>query len=380
MKSKLRTFFSQLKASINEQLESTTVQAVPKILRSKEIFSQIGWLLYLGVSFALCAFFLIKNAQDYLKYQVITNINLVESKNQPFPKVTICYMAMPIDLTSIDLVEFRFSQLSKSKLRQSNDHCIEVNSGFNQSGHRDEIVTIAGAEYFGGFKIVTKNPNISNTFDVYISNQSERIDPYKAIKISSSMDLVLDISIEHKDRLAEPYSNCKKDVTVENRKLPYFEHNCIVHCKYKEISSRCNKTAEFQAIENSFYSDSVSFDARYNNFTASCLRTTSIEDEVNRSPVLREFCRSSCPEECYSVKYSVKTFMNNVASFGKYSRVFINNRDYKYSLITQFPKIAWDDFFGIAGGHLSLFLGISLLSFIEVFEFMDILVNLIKLS
>ncbi len=82
MKSKLRTFFSQLKASINEQLESTTVQAVPKILRSKEIFSQIGWLLYLGVSFALCAFFLIKNAQDYLKYQVITNINLVESKNR----------------------------------------------------------------------------------------------------------------------------------------------------------------------------------------------------------------------------------------------------------------------------------------------------------
>ena len=52
-------------------------------------------------------------------------------------------MAMPIDLTAIDLVEFRFSQLPKRKLRQSNDHCIEVNSGFNQSGHRDDILTIA---------------------------------------------------------------------------------------------------------------------------------------------------------------------------------------------------------------------------------------------
>jgi len=285
---------------------------------------------------------------------------------------------MPIDLTAIDSFEFRFIQLPKSKLRQSNDHCIEVNSGFNQSGHKVDILTIAGAEYYGGFKIVTKNPNISNTFDVYISNQSERIDPYKGIKIRSDLELVVDISIEHKDRLAEPYSKCKKDITVENRKLPYFEHNCIVYCKYKEISSRCNKTVEFQAIENSFYSDIVSFDARYNNFTASCPRKTDIEDEVNRSHVLKEICRSSCPEECYSVKYSAKTFINVGYNWGAFGVIYVNNRDYKYSLITQFPKITWDDFFGIAGGHLSLFLGISLLSFIELFEMMNILVNFIR--
>ena len=152
----------------------------------------------------------------------------------------------------------------------------------------------------------------------------------------------------------------------------------IVHCKYQAIAARCNKTAEFKAIENSFYTDSLRFDTTFNYLTGSCLRSTAIEDEVDRSQRVREFCIRSCPEECYSVKYSVKTFLITGDSWAEFGRIYINNRDYKYTLITQFPKTSGVDFFGIAGGTLSLFLGISLLSFIETIEFMGILVVLIK--
>ena len=101
----------------------------------------------------------------------------------------------------------------------------------------DDILTSAGADIFvNGFQIVTVNPNVSNNFDIYITNQSERIDPCKAIKYRSDLELILDISIEHTDRLAEPYNNCKKEVTALNQNVPYFQHNCSL-----QVSSNSSK-------------------------------------------------------------------------------------------------------------------------------------------
>ena len=40
-----------------------------------------------------------------------------------------------------------------------------------------------------------------------------------------------------------------------------------------------------------------------------------------------------------------------------------------YTLIEEEPKITLEDLIGALGGHLHLFLGMSLMSFLELFEF-----------
>ncbi len=370
---RFRNFNSILKTNIYEFLSDTTVQAIPKILKVKETFSKFFWSVFFILSSASCGYFIYLNLGGYFEYQVITNINVIEASVLPFPKVTICYMAMPINITiAPDRLQFQYQELSKNTLRQVNGHCIDFNSGFDQSGYRTDVLNTTDYGYENGLWIVLKNPNVSSTFDVYISNQSEGINTYKAIKFGSNLQIDLQIAYEHTDRLGEPYSDCKQEITVQQKKFPYSQHNCLVQCSYRELASRNNKTAEFEAIERFFYSDSVTFDARFKSLKASFVNVDIIEEKA------RKLCLGMCPSECYSVEYSVESFVNLGNNWGEYGILRVYNKELKYKLVNQYPKISGVDFFGLVGGHFSVFLGISLLSLIEIVEFIDVLVNLIK--
>jgi hypothetical protein len=218
---RIRNFNSRVKVTIYEFLSDTTVQAIPKILKVKETFSKFFWSIFFILSSASCGYFIYLNLGGYFEYQVITNINVIEASVLPFPKVTICYMAMPINTTiAPDKLQFQYQELSKTTLRQVNDHCIDFNSGFDQTGHRTDVLNTTDYGYENGLWIVLKNPNVSSTFDVYISNQSEGINPYKAIKFGSNLQIDLQIAYEHTDRLGEPYSDCKQEITIQQKKFP----------------------------------------------------------------------------------------------------------------------------------------------------------------
>jgi hypothetical protein len=111
---------------------------------------------------------------------------------------------------------------------------------------------------------------------------------------------------------------------------------------------------------------------------------------------VNELCSDDCPKECESVTYSkslsMKTFPSrsfaklagnnsNIASkfppgtnitYELLKENFVTVRVFydklAYTEITESEKISPFNFLSILGGNASLFLGVSLLSFIEVFE------------
>ena len=65
-------------------------------------------------------------------------------------------MAAPIDLTVVIKLNFE-----RQELRQVNNHCIDINSGFNQTGHKVDIlrttVHIKASLFKNHYKIAKKS-------------------------------------------------------------------------------------------------------------------------------------------------------------------------------------------------------------------------------
>ncbi len=82
-------------------------------------------------------------------------------------------------------------------------------------------------------------------------------------------------------------------------------------------------------------------------------------------------CEAECLHPCQSVKYSTKNTI--LKSYGPDHKLSITNfqisvYDFSYLEITQVPKTNGFTFLSYVGGAMGLFMGLSFLSFIEVFE------------
>ena len=60
------------------------------------------------------------------------------------------------------------------------------------------------------------------------------------------------------------------------------------------------------------------------------------------------------------------------------TEMFVNFKELKYTEITQEPKLILADFIAGLGGTLGLFLGVSILSFAEIFEVLIRIILLFK--
>ena len=107
-------------------------------------------------------------------------------------------------------------------------------------------------------------------------------------------------------------------------------------------------------------------------------------------------CSNQCLLECESIKYEISTSFSKFPS-DEYTNLFLNNskikaffpsnynittkdiqdnlihfkvfnRDSKFTQITQIPNTNLFEFISNIGGIFGLFLGISFLSFVEIFE------------
>lgn len=78
-----------------------------------------------------------------------------------------------------------------------------------------------------------------------------------------------------------------------------------------------------------------------------------------------------CPHECDSTYYNLA--VNNV--YDKYNegtnmfKIYVYYKQLRYRNITQVPKTAVTDLVSAIGGTLGLFVGLRLLSFVEIIEF-----------
>ena len=145
-------------------------------------------------------------------------------------------------------------------------------------------------------------------------------------------------------------------------------------------------------------------DSDLNIFDKKCYKQyyESVETEMHKCILnyLKQFrnelkytskCDQYCPLECESISFSVTPFFEPMPTSGlisslsksdyyldrfntyeeankHYISIFIYYKELKYTLISQEPKLEIFVFVSNIGGILGLFLGISFLSFVEIFE------------
>jgi hypothetical protein len=220
--------------------------------------------------------------------------------------------------------------------------------------------------------------------------------PEDGIKIQPGYKTSVALSRSFKSNLPRPYSDCLIDNKtnsgfrselfdlVQNSSYRYTQPTCFLQCFQNFILLKCNCS----------YSSLISL---FPNNTHQCLTSLEIDcmkslmhkDHLLRNGFFQENCSNLCPLECYKDEFdeSLSSFelvsdfyldvlkMKDLAYYNEKmspQKNFVNfNIFYKslsYEVSYELPQTNFIWLIANIGGYLSLFLGVSLFSFVELIQ------------
>ena len=91
--------------SIKSTVESSSIHAIPNIVRTKYISLKAIWFFCFLVSSAGCVYFMVQSVLDYLTWPVVTNIDVNHVQELIFPIVTICNLNQFSSLITTNVVK-----------------------------------------------------------------------------------------------------------------------------------------------------------------------------------------------------------------------------------------------------------------------------------
>jgi len=336
----------KIKQKTYSLLEVSTAHGLPNIVRAKNVIILIMWSIITSLSTCAGLYFVINDIINFLKYDTVTVLEAVNEQHSQFPTISIC--GYPPLNTSIDIPDgYDFPEL----LIHIHNHSLPPYDMEN-----------------GGYWLK------SGSWNYY------------------------EIEREFYSFLDEPYNDCLKDVSsfafnktlinfISKRNRMYSQDYCYYLC------------SSLYALEES----NCSCASNLNNFDKDCLRSYTDVFESNKKKCvagyLKEFrekyqhekCSKYCPLECDSMNYLINNYFElfpdsgqislkaksdydlyNFSTYEEVSKHFIDLSIYyknlKYKFISQNPKTEMFNFISNIGGLMGVFLGVSFLSFIEIFE------------
>ena len=240
-----------------------------------------------------------------------------------------------------------------------------------------------------------------------VHNQSDVPFTYpNGINISPGFETYVGISRDFTNKLGSPYSNCVNEFAPNSqyaKKLynffdklnitTYKQDLCFTLCYQEKLINKCGCCdIRTPPLENETFCSTDSEIECLNEFYS-----------FFSSSDLNVLCDLSCPPNCETLDYNLITtqakfpslnylkllqlnnsgasfFPNNAsddelktfASTG-FLKLIVNYDNLYYNFYDEKPAISTDDAFGIMGGNFACFLGISLLSFIELLELILVL-------
>jgi hypothetical protein len=227
------------------------------------------------------------------------------------------------------------------------------------------------------------------------------------VTLSPNTETNIVISREEKHKLSAPYSQC--DILqssnsslydlVKSKGYDYTQSDCLVQCYLKTMIEKCGC---YDAMKISYF-DHAKPCSHF--LKLECVDSSLIGLSVWNSEYIDEFCYPLCPLECASTEYKTSISINQfptttyadflakrglvsdiVYSAEKFSqpleklilKVNIYFDSLTYTSITEVASIDQITFISNIGGLLGLFLGATVLSFLELVEFVIIIFQIIK--
>ena len=382
-----------IKKTISNLALSTSCHGIPNFYKTERILLKIIWLLFIIISFIACVLMVTKSVNDYFQYEVTTKIETIQTNSMTLPEISICIKKGQQKNESIHIYNCKFGLNNNCVTSYtSGDYleytCITLNTGLNSSLHPIELIKSDIGGVRNGIEIKMFIPG-NDYVNVIITdnkfkpgfNQMDNL----AIKKKTKTFLSLKKIVEKK--IAEPYSQCRiisdlaiyKEIVNSNKN--YTREYCITLCICKIWAEMC-------------FCYCPSFNDN-NHYNQSCYSTNSRECRNNGLKSREKdkaFCENLCPSECETTKFELSTqsfaydegeLIEEQKNFNasSYTNQYTNDSSniltlqlyfayLEYTQISQIIKTTVPDLVSIIGGTLGLFLGLSLLSFVEILDFL----------
>lgn len=393
---------SRIKSKTYEILTESTSHGLPNIFKTERNCIKIMWLILFLASSSLSVILVTKSIFDYLNFDVVTIIDVKYEMPTEFPAVTFYNLKNPTTNRTLKdiLMRCRFNNkiCSESDFDTLRDRFNIVSYRFKK-----KLTYVAGKLY--GLQMLLYFPNISTSYSLQegysllihnhsISSGMNGIFTNEGIDISPGFYTNIIINRIFASKLEEPYNKCIKDVSsvnsfnselyryiVDKTNYTYRQKDCFDFCIGRELFKYLN-------ISNATDSWAVAFlTATKGAKMSETLFAELLKIHINfTQSKMNEICVPECPLECDTIRYEKSLSFSKLSplalnfsnNFGESltlkelqdSLMFINiyYDDLTYTSISQTEEIDIFGFISNLGGILGLFIGISFLSFAEIFE------------
>ncbi len=396
------------KQRIIELLSLSTAHGIPNIIKTDNLLFKIIWLIVLVISTGTGSYYVIDSIFDYLKFQTVTNIKVIEEKQSQFPTLTFCgepsFNNLTIDQIIMSSIFESVYENNLSKIfTEFNDtiygKCFRYNSGKNIYGNKIDIINTT---VYGKPNNLRIGFNLDGTVEfreILIQIHNHTSPPYDLENggywLKTGSVNYFEIERVFNEKLPEPYNDCLEDVDsfklnktiidyIKELEKSYSQIECYRLCSHlfsmQESNCSCSRNLKNFEADCLVYPNDPLFNSEIKKCVANYLKTFRVKEQFEK-------CRQFCPKECDSMNYIINNYYKSYPNKGTirnsgelsyyktyetlhdhYIRLFVYFTDLKYTLISESPKTETFSFISSIGGILGLFLGISFLSLIEIFE------------
>lgn len=280
-------------------------------------------------------------------------------------------------------------------------YCYRYNGGRNSSGHEVSLKKSHEFEHYSGLSVLFYRTRI--VFYLLSDNYAENTynEAFSNLRTGNKRQLLIDKVVEEK--YPYPYNPCTTQSKIKSllgadvlRAMPpfanYRQESCLPICMLYTLSARCNCTNSYDKRSTMSVSCSdkssekcYKSEARHFDYSRECLAKCPLECEKFYYSVRKEglnFVDEISKKEQKQIEAKIKEIYNVTIKYSQISGGCIYLDFFfdvlNYMEITQYPKMDVSELLSNVGGTLGLFLGISLLTFIEIFEFSIEIINMIK--
>lgn len=430
-----------LKEAIIEWSSRTSIHGIPNIFQNKNNLMKIPSLILTLSSLSVCIFLIIRSVNGFLEFQANSKIRVYSEPFVEYPAVTICFnnperiLDKSIDLNTrlsqnslsrkpvftentssplsfskhIILCKFGFRDCDQNDFIEVYDKaqgkCLKFNSGMYNNGSivaKPKDIIYYGSKTGLLMEIYSSALDNAGVYDIYINNRSVSSSYLDNIEILRGFQNNIAISRTFSELLPYPHSNCvaMEDFNkidnhlfniMKNHNFFYSQKHCILFCEEDNLIQDCNCSSGvvIQTSKPSCDSEAQSL----------CGLKSGKKSKIE--------CFNKCPIECSSVSYDLRNSISEYPSehhletikewlvkMGHHTQAEITNVDdnqlrkrlfsinvfydnLKYTHISEIPNQTFGDLVADIGGTLGLFLGMSLLSFIDLYEIMFKILNII---
>ena len=395
---------------IKQILKSSNAHALPRLVENHSKALKLIWLMCFLVSIGSCIYFINRTLTDYLGYKTVTNIDILSEQPALFPTITICNRKDH----GLPLANITLCQINYDTDCQDNPHnyfelfndtyygqCLRFNSGKNLNDNSTDLMKVYYGSSNDGLWLNFKLNSADRFGKLLVIIHNHTIPPLSLanedIKISPGRTNYITVHKTFSEKLGEPYNDCIKDSDEFQRNKTIIEYliksgrsysqkQCFESCfnlKYYE-TNQCDCTYEpWDQVFAKCYASVKKFSSLYN--CSEKFRTKFSENSFNQK------CSEYCPLECDSVEYSFSTYTLDYPNTGNISErditkhfssqfetyeevqksfysLIIYYKDLKYTFIKEEPYMVLADLISNIGGLLGVFIGYSIISFIEIIE------------